>query len=245
MAIPQAVWTCHRLTDASPAPGDHNPASAVPKAMNPSYNLTTTLPKSLLSPFLRSSTEWLAAYHKTAQNSRLFGLGTTALVFNDSERVLLVKRAPGDSMPNMWECPGGGVDAEDPTLVDAAARELEEEAGLRAVSVLGIVVEGGVTEGRPLWWPFTNRDGTKLLARCVFEMGVEGCEGVRLDEEEHTDYVWASEEEVREGWCGEKAIPMSTWHMRGTVLDGFRLRRERREKEKAAAERKNEEVMEK
>lgn len=218
MTDPQGVWTCVPAA-ASPAP-------------NPSFNLKTTLPRTTLLPFLCSSTEWLADYHKTANNSRLFGIGTTALVFDDADRILLVRRAPGDSMPNLWECPGGGVDPDDPTLVDAAARELQEEAGLRAVSVLGVVAEGEERPGRPQWWPFTNRDGSKLLARVAFEMGVEEFGPVVLDPEEHTDHVWASEEEVRMGLSGGKAIPMATWQTRGVVLDGFRLRRVRKENEK-------------
>ncbi|KAJ1323654.1 8-oxo-dGTP diphosphatase [Microdochium nivale] len=50
-------------------------------------------------------------------------------------RVLLVQRAPHDSMPLKWEIPGGGSDDDDPSVLYACARELQEESGLRATRV--------------------------------------------------------------------------------------------------------------
>jgi 8-oxo-dGTP diphosphatase len=51
-----------------------------------------------------------------------------ALVESDG-RVLLVRRAAWDSLPGLWELPGGKVDRGEPVL-EALARELEEETGL-------------------------------------------------------------------------------------------------------------------
>jgi 8-oxo-dGTP diphosphatase len=44
-------------------------------------------------------------------------------------RVLLVRRAPWDSMSGLWELPGGKIDGDEPVL-EGLARELDEETGL-------------------------------------------------------------------------------------------------------------------
>jgi 8-oxo-dGTP pyrophosphatase MutT (NUDIX family) len=49
-------------------------------------------------------------------------------------RVLLVRRAAGDSMPGHWELPGGKVDG-DERVPEALAREVAEETGLMLVGV--------------------------------------------------------------------------------------------------------------
>jgi 8-oxo-dGTP diphosphatase len=55
---------------------------------------------------------------------------TVARALVESEgRVLLVRRAPWDTRPGMWELPGGKVDRGE-RVQRALARELEEETGL-------------------------------------------------------------------------------------------------------------------
>ncbi|KAJ0147322.1 hypothetical protein CTA2_815 [Colletotrichum tanaceti] len=49
---------------------------------------------------------------------------------------------------------------------------------------------------------------------------------VRIDPDEHADYVWASEEEVRRERVGDKEIPITNGQMARLILDGFRRRRE-------------------
>lgn len=53
-----------------------------------------------------------------------------ALIFNDKEEVLLVKRADNDDFfPGFWELPGGGIDyGESPQK--SLKREIQEECGL-------------------------------------------------------------------------------------------------------------------
>ena len=66
------------------------------------------------------------------------------------DRILLVQRAATDSMPLLWEVPGGACDAEDESLLHAVARELWEESGLRARAVRTLVAPppGGRYQGR-------------------------------------------------------------------------------------------------
>jgi 8-oxo-dGTP pyrophosphatase MutT (NUDIX family) len=61
-------------------------------------------------------------------------LGVRALVLNDQGHVLLIRHtyAPG------WFMPGGGV-GRDETLEAATARELYEEAGIRAIGDMNLV----------------------------------------------------------------------------------------------------------
>ncbi|KAF9877981.1 hypothetical protein CkaCkLH20_04557 [Colletotrichum karsti] len=190
-------------------------ASAKPSP--PTFTLTH--PPSL-EPYNLPAKAWLAANDKHWD-----GLATGALVFDARDRILLLQRAAHDSMPNLWETPGGAADAEDASLLIACARELWEEAGLEAVEVVRVVSEG---EGREPGSVFTNRTGTVVFCRFAFEVRVRGAEektgeemGVRIDPEEHQDYVWASEEEVRAQRVGGKETPVTNGQMmRGQRTQG-------------------------
>ena len=56
--------------------------------------------------------------------------GVTGAVFDDSDRVLLARRAPGRELAGLWEFPGGKVEP-DETPEAALVRELGEELGIR------------------------------------------------------------------------------------------------------------------
>jgi len=59
---------------------------------------------------------------------------TVARALIESEgRVLLVRRAAWDTLPGRWELAGGKVDRGEP-LLEALAREVEEETGLMLAS---------------------------------------------------------------------------------------------------------------
>ena len=59
---------------------------------------------------------------------------TVARALIESEgRTLLVRRAGWDTLPGRWELPGGKVDRGEP-LLEALAREVEEETGLMLAS---------------------------------------------------------------------------------------------------------------
>ncbi|KAK3374791.1 NUDIX hydrolase domain-like protein [Podospora didyma] len=182
-----------------------------------------------------------------ATNTTVEGTATGALVFSKSklsstteddseekDRILLVQRAPADSMPLAWEVPGGGCDWGDETLLYSLARELWEESRLVLKHVVRQV-------GEP--YVFFTRRGRRI-AKLNFEADVERPAGdghvlpeVTLDPNEHVRFLWATEDECRrhkvvvpggddngEGEVVE--IQFTTKGQLESILDGFQLRRE-------------------
>lgn len=144
-------------------------------------------------------------------------------VFDPSNRLLLIQRSATDGWPLMWEIPGGCVDPTDETVVHAAARELMEEAGLTATRFVACVDDFG--EGRaPHIWEDDNPKKDWLWCRLAFVVEVEGTEGVVLDEKEHRDLVWASEDEVREGRAAGRELRFVSPQMREILLTSFRVK---------------------
>ncbi|OAL38909.1 hypothetical protein AYO20_01660 [Fonsecaea nubica] len=161
-----------------------------------------------------------------------------------SLRVLLVQRAAHDSAPLRWEAPGGACDPEDTSILHAVARELWEEAGLVAKRIGPLIAPGHV---------FVTRGGKRV---CKFEFLVDVVGGrvndvedddgrrkdgdgkgsgispripqVKLDPNEHVNYVWATEEECREGRTivGEIELAFTTRQQKVTLLEAFKVRRE-------------------
>ncbi|KAI3391769.1 hypothetical protein diail_6818 [Diaporthe ilicicola] len=129
---------------------------------------------------------------------KLEGLATGAVVFSthhpagQPHRVLLVQRASHDSMPNRWEIPGGAVDAGE-TVLGGLAREVREESGLGVRRVASSVWPG---EGLAAGAVFTTTRG-RFVFKLTFVAEVEDSAAVRLDPNEHQDFVWATEEECR------------------------------------------------
>ncbi|KAJ6787878.1 hypothetical protein PWT90_08935 [Aphanocladium album] len=173
--------------------------------------------------------EWLTTHAKDYA-----GVASSAVVFESSgtssssspDRVLLVQRAPDDSMPNLWELPGGAVDSSDATILDGCARELREETGLTAARVVRRVTEGSDGEAVTV---FTNSRGTKVFCKFVFEVEVREGDEVALDPVEHQGWVWASEDEVVKGVVGGAdgiRIPLTAPHVRRLIMEAFRLRKE-------------------
>ncbi|KAK0388349.1 hypothetical protein NLU13_4594 [Sarocladium strictum] len=200
-------------------------------------NTHPALPADFSFTFDPSVAAWnhpVATYNQL-NNKAWDGLLASAFVFHPvTNRFLLVQRAPHDSGALRWEAPGGAVDREDPTILHGACRELFEEAGLKAKHVKRAVSEGPDAAARydnmstAGGFTFTTRRG---LVCCgwsfVVEVDLEEIEkGVTLDPNEHVDYVWASEEEIREGRCGEKSIPLVRNVQMSRIMEAFRVRRE-------------------
>lgn len=169
------------------------------------------------------------------------GICTSAVVFHpETDKVLLIQRARHDSGGLSWETPGGATDAEDPSILHGCVRELWEEAGLRGRFVRRIVsgFEEGDDAGEDLSGGLKGRVFTswrRKLIFCFFTFVVdlkleEMSEGIKLDPNEHEDYVWASEEEVEAGKVGDKDIPLTHEAQRALIREAYRLRRADAEK---------------
>ena len=174
-----------------------------------------------LEPWSISAREYIMFHQKVQEWN---AIGTASVVFDPFGKVLLIQRAKHDSFPNKWELPGGAADWEDPSLLHAAARELWEESGLFAKGFTHVVTEG---PGREPGFVFSSRSKTETYCRFTFQVEVEDCDAVKLDPNEHQDFVWASEDEVRDQKVGERELPITTESMAAVVLEAFKLRKEK------------------
>ncbi|OJD29573.1 nudix domain protein [Diplodia corticola] len=149
-------------------------------------------------------------------------LAVGALVFNAGRLLLVQRSATERAFPNVWEVPGGSVDADDETVLHAVARELEEETGLHVTSIkhevgVGVQFRTGSGEKTTNW----------LKVAVEVEVAEQKAEAIaiRLDPVEHQDYLWVEEEDVRRGEVNGTRLEFMTADQRALVLEGFRLRR--------------------
>jgi 8-oxo-dGTP pyrophosphatase MutT (NUDIX family) len=181
-------------------------------AQSPTFDFT--FPPSA-SIFTATHQEYVTAH----SDARYMRIATGALVFDTVDpitpRILLLQRSAKDSMPNQWEIPGGGCDDEDESILHAVARELREEAGLKAIHISGPV---GNTHF------FSSRSGKKI---CKFnfvvqaETNPEGRLMARLDPTEHQQFVWASLAEVRAKKAENIELDFTTPELVATILQAF------------------------
>ncbi|KAL2869168.1 NUDIX hydrolase [Aspergillus lucknowensis] len=170
-------------------------------------------------------------------------------------RVLLLQRAFHDAYGGRWEGPGGSCEEDDETLLYGVAREVFEECGLRVSRFLELVgtdewvklrpdrvitvakytflVE--VEEAKPA---IASNDLDKekedgLPADKTADGGLERGlsrrweDMVKLDPEEHQDFDWVTEEEIRAG-AGDKSGNFKSFgDQEKTILEGFRILKER------------------
>ncbi|RAL17448.1 NUDIX hydrolase [Aspergillus homomorphus CBS 101889] len=159
-------------------------------------------------------------------------------------KILLLRRALTDSLPGIWEIPGGSCDpATDASVLAGAAREIREETGLMVARFVELVA---VDE-----WERVRVDGVRKVVKFTFLVEVEGPTSIsgdrgvgsapgevgsgdcwiRLDPAEHDAFVWATEEEVRRGFVplgesdGEEAGVRLRFleTQRRNYLEGFRV----------------------
>jgi 8-oxo-dGTP pyrophosphatase MutT (NUDIX family) len=170
-----------------------------------------------LAPFAITVEEYLT------QHPEYNGLAGGAMVFDSEDRLLIVQRAAHDSMPNLWEIPGGACDSTDESILHGITREVFEETGLRVKALRHLVRPGN---GHVVF-----KTGSKGLIICKFnfEVEVESTEAVTLDPNEHQNYLWITEGECREYQVEREGkvvkFQFTTPAQEMTILEGFRLRK--------------------
>lgn len=194
-------------------------------------------PNFTFSPSLAHHNITPAAYF--ASNPSTHVLATGVAVFGRShsgtDHLLLVQRSPHDSYPNLWEVPGGSVDLTGETILEAAARELKEEAGLTVRRFVAEMWRARFSTGRgerERWWDkFTfvaevaegapgKTDEAVHEASKMSEVDLIGAK-VKLDENEHQAWLWASEEDVRNDRCGDVALRFVNERQKNNMLAAF------------------------
>ncbi|KAK8055095.1 hypothetical protein PG993_000322 [Apiospora rasikravindrae] len=164
-------------------------------------------------------------------------------------RILLLQRAPTDTYPGIWEIPGGSTDDHaDPSPLAALTRELREETGLAARAARRLVhVQRLGRAGRLTILTFLmDVDEPPRQQQGGGGGGGKGKVGlqplsswnrlVQLDPEEHADFVWATEHEVRQDLAhGDRQLK---WRpgSKDIVLKGFRMAAEATEQQGSQAD---------
>ncbi|KAI1868173.1 hypothetical protein JX265_006996 [Neoarthrinium moseri] len=199
------------------------------------YSPTPFQTPSSLSSFTVPLTTYLSTV-RSPSGSALEGIGTGCVLIDPrTAKVLLLQRAPHDSMPLRWEVPGGAVDEEDASVLQGAARELFEEAGLVAARFLG-AVGGQEEDGPPLVEEFFTRRGRRVgkitflvevaesTSRQLADGGADGDIVVTLDPNEHAAFLWVGEDEARaKKTAGGMEIEFTTERQADRVLEAFNL----------------------
>ncbi|KAJ6609250.1 NUDIX hydrolase domain-like protein [Mycena sp. CBHHK59/15] len=134
-----------------------------------------------------------------------------AIVSRDQPRKLLLLRRSADeeTLPNMYELPGGNCDPEDGTVLDAVARETREETGLVVAEILREFAE----------FEYSTKRGPAMQLNFLVRVQMPGGYSPEsliptLNPEEHQAYVWLESLELLE------SLPM-TPGMKGVVANAL------------------------
>ncbi len=100
-------------------------------------------------------------------------------VQNDENKVLLIQRAQHDSLPGIWELPGGGLDfGEDPKV--GTKREILEECGIDVEVLHPFAIHSYFSK---------KENGEKHAIRIAFLCKMEHKQQITLSKD-HTDFMW-------------------------------------------------------
>lgn len=110
----------------------------------------------------------------------------TSIVIEKDGKFLIMKRAPHDTMPGLWEFPGGKVDAEE-KLIDSAKREVKEESGL----IPNKLEYKGYTERFS-----EDRNVKSGYHTIVHHFYCNDFNGEIKVSEEHTEFKWVTKSEI-------------------------------------------------
>jgi 8-oxo-dGTP pyrophosphatase MutT (NUDIX family) len=147
------------------------------------------------------------------------GVAGAALVFY-GQRILLVQRSAHDSNPNRWEIPGGACDPEDDSILHGAVREVFEETGLHVTAITGIVGEGQkfLSSRRLRIIKFSFMAEVREADECKSYKNMP----VKIDPNEHQNWLWATVDEVLAGKSGDVELVFSSPEQKEIILEGLR-----------------------
>lgn len=115
--------------------------------------------------------------------NKIYGLTVRGIIKNNDNKVLIVKRHPKSRTdPEMWELPGGKVEKGE-HFADALVREIKEETNLD-------VDVGDFAEA--IQNDYAHKRTVQLM------MYLENVKGNIKISEEHTDWMWASLEDIKQ-----------------------------------------------
>jgi 8-oxo-dGTP diphosphatase len=103
------------------------------------------------------------------------GVGAAVAVFDEHNRILLIRRGPGMTREGFWAIPAGFVTYGE-EIREAAARELEEETGLTA------------DVGDVVWIASNFHDPAKLTVGVWFSGTITGGQLVAGDDADRAEY---------------------------------------------------------
>lgn len=130
-----------------------------------------------------------------------YGLTVRGVIKNSDDEILILKRHPKSRTdPEMWELPGGKVEKGE-HFADALVREIKEETNLDCE--VGDFCEAVQND-------YMHKRTVQLM------MYLENAEGEVEISEEHTDWMWASLEKIKEleiSTSLEKLLKKRNWEI--------------------------------
>ena len=134
-------------------------------------------------------------------NMKAYGLTVRGIIKNENGEILIVKRHPKSKTdPEMWELPGGKVEKGE-HFADALVREIKEETNLD-------VNVGDFAEA--IQNDYQHKRTVQIM------MYLTDISGEVKISEEHTDWMWASLEKIRDleiSTSLEKCLKKKDWEI--------------------------------
>lgn len=205
---------------------------------------TSFMTSPTISDFLISPTELLASrpdIHNIIAGALVFRSGSRSA--SSQPEALVIRRAASDSFPLKWEVPAGTADQDiDQSVVAVAVRELWEETRLRAHRLYHAIglgdstdlshsgaeeIEDARVDSQLPMCLLSVSGSTWAVATFLVELEDEAA-NVVLRADEHVDWAWVTEEEVKaESFNSRKGEPLElvSRAMKMVILEGFRLTR--------------------
>ena len=157
------------------------------------------------------------------------GVAVVARSSTGEHQLLLVQRSPNDSYPNKWEVPGGSVDDNGETILEAAARELEEETGLTVSRFVGELSMTTFYTGRysSRKWDkptFVVQVAEAKIAETPLAEADQISAHVLLDANEHQGWVWATKDDIEQQLVGNTELYFVSEEQKAIMLEAFALR---------------------